>query len=1152
MTEPHVSAHDLSPAERERLLDRLRQRATEGQREGIPARRPGAPAPASLTQQRIWLLDQLRPGLPTYNETAGWRLEGGLDVSVLESCLTEIIRRHEALRTTFTDAPGGPLQSIGKPRPLPLDVTDLTRLPHEQREEKAHRIIVEQARKPFDLALGPLLRVSLLRFTDREHVLVLIAHHIITDGWSTDLFRRELAELYAAFSQARPSPLAEPNLQYADFAVWQRRRAGGPDLEAQLDYWRGQLAQAPSLLQLPIAATRPEIATHDGARLPFAVPENLGRAVAALAQQHGATSFMVLLSALQTLIHRYTGEHDILVGTALAGREHPELEKIIGFFANTVVLRGRLGADAAFVDVLAQAKGAVIAAQDNQDVPFDSVVDALRPQRSPGFNPLFQTMLVLENAPAAQRGDYGGLRITPDEVDIGVAKYDLVLQLRTGGEGFGGVWEYSTDLYHADAIRALGTHFLTLLGDAVAHPRRPVAELALLPEDELRTLTRDGNTVQAPPVSDGTIHRLVEHQAARTPWALALVEEQREVSYAELNSRANQLARWLRGSGIGPGTLVGVALPPSADALTALLAVLKSGAAYLPMDPAYGQRRLQSMVADAQPVAVLTDTEAADTLADLPAKHILLDRIGPELAELDTDDLESAGSEEDLAYVMFTSGSSGRPNGVMVSHANLVASTTARWTQYDTPPQRYLLASSLSFDSSVAGIYWTLTTGGTLLIPPTGQSVDVPALLGSMAGSAPTHLLCVPSLYDLILQEAEPSHIASLSCVILAGEPLYQDLVDRHAERLPQTELFNEYGPTEATVWSTVQRCTPSAEPGQVPVGRPVPGVRVRLLDRAGQLVPAGVPGELCIGGTGISQGYLGNPELTAQRFIQDPFGDGRLYRSGDLGRHRPDGTIQLLGRIDDQLKIRGYRIEPGEIEAALREHPAVESALVGAPHSAAGHRRLVANVVSRDPSVTAAGLHEFLQTRLPRFAVPSLIEIVDELPRLPNGKLDRAALTPPASAATGPAGDLTGPAAALARIWQDTLGLETVGPDDNFFEVGGDSLTIVKVYNQFKRHSGKPFTITDMIKNPTIRQMAELLDDSAPDPASLLAGIWRDVLGRDEVGLDDNFFTIGGDSLSIVKVYNRFKPLAGQDLTITDMIKYPTIGQLVSHLDAR
>ncbi|MER7403724.1 amino acid adenylation domain-containing protein [Streptomyces sp. NPDC000070] len=1152
MTDTHPSAEDLSPAEREQLLTALRQRAATGRRDGIPPRRPGAPVLASLTQQRIWLLDQLRPGLPTYNETAGWRLTGNLDVTVLRDCLSEIVRRHESLRTTFTDSVDGPVQTIGDPRPVELKVTDLTGLPEDQREDKAHASIVEQARQPFDLAGGPLLRVSLLRLAAREHILVLIAHHISTDGWSTDLFRHELTELYAAFSEGKPSPLTEPTTQYADFADWQRHRTRGPDLDAQLDYWRTQLAGIPSLLELPIAAPRPDVATHDGARTPFVIPPELGRAVTDLAKRHGATPFMVLLSALQALLHRYTGERDVVVGTALAGREHPELESVIGFFANTVALRAELAADGTFLDVLTQAREVVIAAQDNQDVPFDSVVDALRPERSPGFNPVFQTMLVLENAAAAQRGEQTGLRITPDEVDIGVAKYDLVLQLRTDGDAFRGVWEYSTDLYQADAIDGLKEHFLTLLQDAVAHPDRPVAELALLSAHELRALVQDRNTTEALPAVDGTVHQLFEEQAARTPDAPAVVEDRREVSYRELNGRANQLARWLRRSGITPGTLVGVALRPSAAMLVAVLATLKAGAVYLPMDPAYGRRRLASMTDDAAPVAIVTDSEVAEDLPEITAKEFLLDRISADLAEQSDQNLEFTGSAHDLAYVMFTSGSTGRPNGVMVSHANLAASTTARWSRYDTEPERYLLLSSLSFDSSVAGIYWTLTTGGALVLPPTAQTVEIPALCRSLADSRPTHLLCVPSLYELILQEAEPAEIESLKCVILAGEPAYQHLVDQHTERLPDTGLFNEYGPTETTVWCTVHRCGPSSVPGQVPVGKPIPGARVHLLDRAAQPVPAGVPGELCIGGAGVSQGYLDKPELTAERFVPDPFGDGRLYRSGDLGRYLPDGTIQLLGRIDDQLKVRGYRIEPGEIEVALREHPAVEAALVGAPEAADGHRRLVANVVLRDHRVSAAQLHEFVRTRVPHFAVPSLIETLDELPRLPNGKLNRAGLVAPPVPAAGDGTALTGLAAVLADIWKTTLGVDSVGVDDNFFEVGGDSLSIVKVYNQFKQHTGNPFTITDMIKNPTIGRMTAFLGGETDDSAAVLAGIWQEILGVDSVGVDDNFFAIGGDSLSIVKVYNRFKPLAGKDITITDMIKYPTIGQFVAFLGSR
>ncbi|WP_052809539.1 non-ribosomal peptide synthetase [Streptomonospora alba] len=1076
MTDTTPPTDDLSPAERERLLAALRQRAATANGDGIPARGTDAPALASITQQRLWLMDKLRPGLATYNETAAWRLGGEVDVAVLRDALGEIVRRHESLRTTFADSPDGPLQVIGEPQPVRLDVTDLTDLAEDRREAKAHASIVAQARQPFDLADGPLLRVALLRLTEREHILVLIAHHIITDGWSTDLFRRELVELYAAFSAGEPSPLAEPTTQYADFADWQRRRIGEAGLDPQLDYWRRQLAGAPALLELPVAASRPDVTTHDGARELVVVPDELGRAVAELAQRHGATSFMVLLSALQVLLHRYTGEEDIPVGTALAGREHPELERLIGFFANTVVLRSRCGPQTTFLDVLAQAREAVISAQDNQDVPFESVVDALQAERSPSFNPLFQTMLVLENAPVAQQDESAGLGITPDEVDIGVAKYDLVLQLRTDGDTFSGFWEYSTDLYSADDIRRLSVHFLTLLEAAVAYPGRPIAELALLPDDERRTLVLDWNATDAPLPAGHGIHQLIEAQAERTPDAPAVVVGGREVSYAELNRRANRLARWLRQFGIGPGKLVGVALRPSADALTAILATLKAGAAYLPLDPAYGERRLQAMVVDAAPAAVLTDGDTSERLPDLAAGKVVLERIHGEVSQEDDHELGLAVTEDDPAYVIFTSGSTGRPNGVPVSHRNLVASTAARWIRYDAQPQRYLLLSSLSFDSSVAGIYWTLTTGGAVLIPPTAQTAEIPELRRVIAEDRPTHLLAVPSLYELILEEADRAELDSLNSVILAGEPLYPDLVDRHRERVPDAGLFNEYGPTEATVWSTVHRCGPTSGAGQVPIGKPIANVGVYLLDRTGQPVPIGVPGELHIGGAGVTRGYLGKPELTAERFVPNPFGAGRLYRSGDLARYLPDGSIQLLGRIDDQVKVRGYRIEPGEVEVALREHPAVESAAVGVAEDATRHRRLIANVVLRDSGASSTELHEFVQDRVPHFAGPSLIEIVEELPRLPNGKLDRAGLVVPTTGDGSGGAEPAGLAAVLAEIWRSTLGLGSVGVDDNFFEVGGDSLSIVKVYNQFKPVAGAEITITDLIKHPTIRQVTEFL----------------------------------------------------------------------------
>ncbi len=1072
----------LSPADRERVLRALRQEALEAEAPGIGPR-GAAPEriPLSVSQHRLWLLDQLRPGSCIYNEFAAWHLNGALDVAVLEQALSEILRRHESLRTTFPASGGAPVQAIAAPRPLQLSVVDLARLPRPKRDAAVRVLAREVAHRPFDLARGPLLRVTVIRCAEQEHVLVLTAHHIILDGWSVGVFRQELAQLYTAFRAREPSPLQELPFQYADFTLWQRQRLDEEDLTPQLEYWQRQLSDLPPLTELPQAKVRPAVETFAGGREHFVLPPSLGEPLAAFGRREGATLFMTLLAGFQALVHRYTVERDVPIGTVLAGRDQPGLERLIGFFVNTLVLRCEIHGGLSFRELLKRTRRTAIEAYENRDLPFDHVVEALQPERSLSYNPLFQLMFVLQNTPPG-REEVSGLTLTPLEMDSGLAKYDLALSMKAAPRGIEAAWEHNCDLFEAAEIRRMSGHLKILLQGIVDDPDRPISDLPLISNAERQALAQ-WNATRTPYPNDACIHEIFESQAARSPDAVAAMERDRSVTYRELNRSANQMARYLRALGVGQETLVGIYLPRSIDMLVALLGVLKAGGAYVPLDPAYPEQRLAAMLAEAGAAVLLSRQDLVSRLPPASAPVVCFDSDRERIAGESPENSGSCATPENLAYVIFTSGSTGLPKGVLVSHRNLVHSTAARWSYYQEPVVTYLLLSSVSFDSSVAGIYWTLTQGGTLVLQEEEIASDLPAFCRLVALRPITHLLCIPSLYEFLLDIAEP-HFSSLRCVIVAGEPCPPSVVVRHQQVLPETKLFNEYGPTEVTVWSNVHRCGTEDALRTVPVGRPIANTRIHVLDPDSQPVPLGVLGEVCIGGAGVGRGYLNHPALTALKLIPDPFGEesgARLYRTGDLGRHLPDGSLELRGRLDNQVKIRGFRIEPAEVESVLREHPAVGEAAAVVRR---GHDRkpyLGSFVTARgDADVSVPELRKFLLERLPEFSVPSEIVVLNVLPKLPNGKVDRAAMetvrAPGGEGPDAPVASWSELERAVASIWKETLLLESVGLNDNFFQIGGDSLSVVRVYNRLRGISDKSFSITDLFKRPTIRGIVDLL----------------------------------------------------------------------------
>jgi amino acid adenylation domain-containing protein/non-ribosomal peptide synthase protein (TIGR01720 family) len=1056
------------------------------------SRRPKAPPiepvgerkglPLSFAQQRLWFLHQWDPASAAYNTLAPIHLSGTLHETALARALAEIVRRHEALRTTFLAVDGSPVQVIHPHHPLALETLDLESMPPSEREAEARRLAREEAQRPFDLAQGPVLRARLLRLGGNDHVLLLGIHHIAFDGWSIGVLVRELATLYTAFSTGLPSPLPELGIQYADFAHWQRRWLSGEAMEEQVAYWRQRLGGV-APLDLPTDRPRPPAQTFNGAHRAFLLPAPLCERLRALSREEGSTLFMTLLAAFQALLHRYSGQTDIAVGSPIAGRNRAETEGLIGFFVNTLVLRTDLSGDPTFRELLARVRETCLGAYAHQDVPFEKLVDELAPDRDLARPPLFQAMFVLQNAPGGDL-QLPGLALGTLDVDIPTAKFDLTLFLAEGPDGLGGSVEYNTDLFDAATIERLLRHFEALLEGGIADPDRPVSRIPILGEPERRQLLVDWNGTRAEPLPGRCVHEAFEAQAEKTPEAMAVAFEGERLTYRGLNERANRLAHHLRRLGVGPDTLVGVCLERTHEVVVAILAVLKAGGAYVPFDPGYPPERLAFMLQDARVGVLVTQKSLLGALPPSPAGHTLCIDGGREAIQRESAANPDTGvTVRNLAYVIYTSGSTGKPKGVLVDHANLANSTAARRHGYKDAVGRFLWLSPFAFDSSVAGLFWTLCDGGALVVAPSAVAGDPERIAALLDEAEASHLLCTPSLYRLIMAAAPDHRLASLRTVIVAGESCPPELARDHFTRLPHAALFNEYGPTEATVWCCVARVRPEdGGKNRVPIGRPIANARLYVLDPAGEPVPVGVPGELHVGGAGVARGYLNRPDLTAERFVPDPFAGragARLYRTGDLVRHRPDGELEFLGRLDHQVKIRGYRIELGEVEAALASQPGVREALATVREDAPGDRRLVAYIVpAANPAPTATQLREGLKRELPPFMVPSAFVPLDAFPLDAHGKVDRRALPVPEGARPDLEAVYVPPRTAaertLTEVWSGVLRLDRVGVHDNFFELGGDSILSIQVVARAGQR-GLRLTPRQVFEHQTIAELAEV-----------------------------------------------------------------------------
>jgi len=1064
-----------------------------------PARSPqhGTPAPfiqpvsrdgkllLSFAQQRLWFIHQLEPGSCAYNLFSATQLTGRLNVMALEQSFNEIIRRHEALRTVFRSVNGQPFQVNLPTLTINLPVMELRDVVSPaERGAESRRLCTEEARRPFDLANGPLLRATLLRLTDETYVLVLVLHHIIFDGWSRGVLDQEISIAYEALSCGQSPSLPALSLQYADFAQWQRQHLRGEALEGQLAYWKKQL-ETLSILQLPNDRPRPAIQTSRGARQSFTLPEDLVEGLKMLGRQEGVTLFMTLLAAYQTLLGRYTGQNDIAIGAPISGRDRSEFESLIGLFLNMLVLRTDLSGNPTFRELLCRARKVCLEAYANQDVPFEELVQELQPLRSLSHNPLFQVTFALQNSPTSLL-KLTGMTARDLNLGSGIATFDLHLFMVEDETTLSGWLIYNTDLFDAASIARMVRHFQMILEAVVANPDQHISDLPLLTEAEKHQLLVEWCDRREEYTKDRCLHQRFEEQVVRTPEAVAVVFEDQQLTYRELNRSANRIARRLQGLGVGPDVLVGLYVERSIELIIGVLGILKAGGAYVPFDPSYPADRVEFMLRDADVSVLLTQIHLSTQLPACDSAVVYLDteHLRNSSDDANESDFESSAKPDDLAYVIYTSGSTGKPNGVLITHRS--AGAFLNWAHSAFTQEDFagvIASTSICFDLSVFEIFAPLTAGGQVILVENAL-----ALAHVDEAVAPTLVNTVPSVMaELLRLGGLPKSIRTVN---LAGEPLKASLVRQIHQQTSAQQVYDLYGPSETTTYSTYTERTAD---GTQTIGRPIANTQIYILDPHGNPAPIGIPGEIYIGGAGLARGYLNRPELTAEKFIANPFSTergARLYRTGDSARYLPDGNIEFLGRLDNQVKIRGFRIELGEIEAVLGQHSSLREAVVLVREDNPGEKQLVAYTVAAAgfmPSVNE--LRGFLQQKLPEYMVPSAFVMLDSLPFTPNGKVDRKAL--PAPDQTRPELEETFVAPrtpieqTLVAIWGKVLKLEKVGIHDNFFELGGHSLLATQVMSRIRSAFSIDLPLRRMFESPTVAEIAFIITESQAQPVS-------------------------------------------------------------------
>ncbi|HZL49532.1 MAG TPA: amino acid adenylation domain-containing protein [Terracidiphilus sp.] len=1032
--------------------------------------------PLSASQEQLWYLNHLAHGSPVYNVMDLIDLGATYNPQALRKVAMELVRRHETLRTAFSYVGGQPMQVVLPTAELELLEFDLTSLPETEQESEWTRVVREQTCKPFDLSQAPLIRWTVIHRSATEHRLLVVMHHIITDEWGTGILHKEITQLYEDFSRGLSSSLAELPIQYADFACWQRDWLKGEVLEKQLAYWKDELAGAPQGLELTTDKPRPAIQSFRGAWESFQLPLEVLDPLKSLGRQERATLFTTLLAGFMTLLYRYTGQDDILVGTPISLRRHSETENLVGYFLNIVTMRAQFREGLSFRSLLQQVRKRALGAIANAELPFNHLVAELAPERDPSRAPLFQVAFILHDRDGVSEVSKVSGK---DQLGTGTSKFDLSLYVSERKDGMDVSIEYSTDLFEPQTIRRICGHFGNLLEAIGSNPDGNVSELAMLAEAERRQVVYQWNNTEAGYPKDVPLAQLIEQQVQRTPNAVAVVYGKQRITYQELNVRANRLAHQLRKLGAGPDETVGVYLERSTDMIVALLAIVKAGAAYLPLDPLFPPDRLGYMLEDSNARLLITQQSLRADLPKFAGTMVLLEDEGWQGNA--SDNLAIAVGPEHLAYLIYTSGSTGKPKGVEVPRGALtnLLWSVREWLQF-SDRDRLLAVATISFDIAAADVWLPLVVGAQMVVASRESAADGNALRDLLEQQNITFLQATPITWRLLF-EAGWRGKQDMQAVC-TGEAMPPEVAAKLAPVVKR--LWNLYGPTETTIWSTGFEVTDGEK--KILIGRPLANTQCYILDAQRQPVPIGVTGELYIGGGGLARGYLNRPELTAEKFVADPFGgaEARMYRTGDLARYLPDGNIECLGRIDHQVKLRGFRIELGEIEARLAEHPAVREAVVVAREDTPGDKRLVAYYIasplvdeSEEGTVGAEQFRSHLSASLPDYMIPAAFVRLESLPLTPNGKLDRKALQAPEADAYStynyepPQGEME---MELAAIWTDVLKLERVGRHDNFFKLGGHSLAAVQVVTRLRQALGVELTIRDLFAQPVLHLFAE------------------------------------------------------------------------------
>ncbi len=1072
-------ADQIAEARRKLLEKRLKaKRAGSGDRPEqatIPKFPNDRPIPATYGQQSLWYVQQIAPDSAVYNMANVVRITGNLNIEWLKQSIALVIARHEILRTNFIVVDGDLQQHVNAPHPPYFEIIPVE--PHAVQDA-----IYTHIEAPFDLEQDALFRSILLQESDTSFVLLMVMHHIISDKWSLEvLIWREIATIYTALSAGETPDLPPVATQFKDFTGWQANKADSNAYQAKMAYWQDELANAPTLLQLPLDKQRPPRQQFDGEVLYHTLPASITEKLQQLSRDTGATVFMTLMAAYMLLLHRMSRDTDILVGTSVDLRTDASLEQTIGYFLNTVVLRQQFDTPMTFRDLLTVVKDRLLKAFSNQDVEFENLVQQLRPNRDASYNPIFQTMFVMWDANNTEP-ELPNLTLETIKLDPNIAKFDLTLyaQINTDNTLLLAL-EYATALFESETMQRLMSVYETLLDGIIGNPDARLDMLSWLPTVQEKTLLATWIQTAAAYPDNQQIHDLI---ASHDSEKIAIIHDDTHLTYGELNAKVNQLAHALIAAGVQQGHTVGIMVERSPEMLIGILAILKAGAAYVPIDPDYPDERIQFILDDSA-IGILL-TQSGITLAETALTRFNIDDDSVYEAYPDTPPITNS-SPDDLAYIIYTSGSTGLPKGVRATHRNLVHSTTARFSVYEHPIERFLLLSSFAFDSSLVGIFWTLAGGGALCLPSHGAERDVVQIAGLIEQHGITHMLALPSLYSILLDFGASQDLSSLKTVIVAGESCPISLVETHFEQLPTTRLYNEYGPTEGTVWATVSEITADTE--KVDIGRAIPNMQTYIVDEQLRPVPIGMIGELVIGGIGITQGYHQRPELTAERFVQNPFGNGRLYRTGDLARYLSDGHIEFLGRVDRQVKISGYRIEIGEIENALMAIKRVNDAVV-VPHEINGLTQLVGFVIQEDSSNIDA-IRKQLQTQLPHYMIPTRLIAIEAIPRTPNGKIDYDALIAQIPAiietpyqARIVADDIE---ETLIGIWETMLGVSVSSTEASFFELGGHSLLAIRMFAEVNKAFDKNLPVSTIFEAPTITRLADILREDKIDDSTLI-----------------------------------------------------------------